>query len=146
MHMENRFLIGKTNNVLIQLFRYLWVGGVAFIVDYGCLFLLTEYVHVSYLISAAVAFVLGLTVNYLLSTLWVFPDSRLNNKMAEFTVFASIGLVGLLLNEVIMFVCCEVLNIHYMISKLCSTGIVFFWNFFARKIILFTKTKNNTGI
>jgi putative flippase GtrA len=122
------------------------VGGFAFIVDYGTLYILKEYVGINYLLSAAIAFILGLAVNYLLSTLWVFPDSRLNNKMAEFIVFASIGLVGLLINEVIMYICCEVLTIHYMISKLCSTGIVFFWNFFARKIILFTKTKNNTGI
>lgn len=138
--MEIRILTGKTNNVLIQLFRYLWVGGIAFIVDYGSLFLLTEYIRLNYLISAAVAFVLGLTVNYMLSITWVFPGSRLNNKMAEFMVFASIGFVGLLLNEVIMYLCCEIMNIHYMISKLCSTGIVFFWNFFGRKLILFSKT------
>lgn len=138
--MEIRILTGKTNNVLIQLFRYLWVGGIAFIVDYGSLFLLTEYIRLNYLISAAVAFVLGLTVNYMLSITWVFSGSRLNNKMAEFMVFASIGFVGLLLNEVIMYLCCEIMNIHYMISKLCSTGIVFFWNFFGRKLILFSKT------
>lgn len=141
-----KVLRGEADNTLVQLFRYVWVGGFAFIVDYGSLYILKEYVGFNYLLSAAIAFILGLAVNYLLSTLWVFPDSRLSNKMAEFTVFASIGLVGLLLNEVIMYLCCEVLNIHYMISKLCSTGIVFFWNFFARKIILFTKTKNNTGI
>ena len=139
--MDIRILTGNTNNVLIQLFRYLWVGGIAFIMDYGSLFLLTEYAHFSYLLSAAIAFVLGLTVNYLLSIIWVFSDSRLNNRMAEFMVFAFIGFVGLLLNEVIMYFCCEILNIHYMVSKLCSTGIVFFWNFFGRKLILFSKTK-----
>ena len=139
--MDNNFLTGKTNNILIQLFRYLWVGGVAFIMDYGCLFFLTEHAHLDYLISAAVAFILGLIVNYLLSISWVFSNSRLNNKMAEFIVFASIGLVGLIINEAIMYLCCEVLNIHYMISKLCSTGVVFFWNFFGRKLILFTKSK-----
>ena len=139
-------IVGKANNVKIQLFRYLWVGGFAFVVDYGCLFLLTEIFELYYLVSAAIAFILGLAVNYLLSTLWVFPDSRLNNRMIEFMGFASIGLIGLLLNEIIIYLCSEVLCFYYMISKLISTGIVFFWNFFARKIILFTKTKNNTGI
>ena len=141
-----QFFKGEANNTLVQLFRYVWVGGFAFIVDFGSLYLLREYVGINYLLSAAIAFILGLVANYLLSTLWVFPASRLNDKTAEFTIFAYIGLVGLLFNEVIMYLCCEVFKIHYMISKLCSTGIVFFWNFFARKIILFTKTKNNTGI
>ena len=139
-------LKGEANNTIVQLFRYIWVGGFAFIIDYGSLYVIKEYVGINYLLSAAIAFILGLSVNYILSTLWVFSDSRLKNKMAEFVVFASIGLVGLLLNEVIMYLCCDVFNLYYMISKLCSTGIVFFWNFFARKIILFTKTKNTTLI
>lgn len=142
--MKGNYLIGKTNSVKIQLFRYLWVGGLAFIVDYGCLFLFTDIFSIDYLVSAAIAFLLGLIVNYLLSTIWVFNDSRLNNKMAEFAVFTSIGLVGLFLNEVVIYLFCEIIGLHYMISKLCSTAIVFFWNFFARKIILFTKTKKNT--
>ncbi len=140
------FLIGRSNILIVQLFRYLWVGGLAFVVDYGSLFLLTDKFAVYYLVSAAIAFILGLAINYLFSTIWVFPDSRLNNRLLEFVVFASIGLFGLLLNEFVMYLCCEVLDIHYMISKLYSTGIVFFWNFFARKIILFTKTKDITGI
>ena len=132
---------GNPNNTFVQLFRYVLVGGLAFVIDYGSLFVLTEYFGVNYLLSAAIAFVLGLMVNYLLSTIWVFTESRLNNKMAEFSVFAFIGLVGLVLNEVIMYICSDILNIHYMVSKLCSTGIVFFWNFFGRKYILFTKQK-----
>ena len=134
-------LKGGSDNTFVQLFRYVLVGGLAFVIDYGSLFVLTESFGVNYLLSAAIAFILGLLVNYLLSTIWVFADSRLNNKMAEFTVFAVIGLVGLVLNEVIMYICSDILNIHYIFSKLCSTGMVFFWNFFGRKFILFTKTK-----
>ena len=141
MSMKGHYILGKANSMKIQLFRYLLVGGVAFVVDYGCLFILTDKFAVDYLVSAAIAFLFGLIVNYLLSTLWVFLDSRLNNKLAEFAVFATIGLVGLLLNEVVIYLFCEIVGLHYMISKLCSTIIVFFWNFFARRIILFTKTK-----
>jgi len=34
---------GKTDKTLIQLFRYTFVGGLAFLVDFGMLFILTEY-------------------------------------------------------------------------------------------------------
>ncbi len=132
-------LKGETGSTQVQLFRYLWVGGFAFIIDYGSLFVLTEFFYVDYLLSAAISFILGLVVNYILSTMWVFSESRLNNKWAEFIGFATIGIVGLLLNEIIMYICCEIFGIYYMFSKLCSTGVVFFWNFFARKIALFTK-------
>ena len=129
---------GKTANTLVQLFRYLWVGGISFIIDYTSLFIFTEYLHINYLISAVIAFILGLTTNSQLSTIWVFNNSRLNNKLSEFTIFSIIGIIGLGLNEIIIYVCSEFLNLYYMISKLISTAVVFFWNFLGRKYILFT--------
>lgn len=132
------FFKGKTTNTLVQLFRYLWVGGLSFIIDYISLFILTEYLNINYLISAAIAFILGLTTNYQLSTIWVFSNSRLNNKFTEFTIFSIIGIIGLGLNEIIIYICSEYLHLYYMISKLISTAVVFFWNFMGRKYILFT--------
>lgn len=129
---------GNTSNTIIQLFRYVWVGGISFIIDYISLFIFTEYLHINYLISAAIAFILGLITNYQLSTIWVFNNSRLNNKFTEFTIFSIIGIIGLGLNEIIIYICSEFLNLYYMISKLISTVVVFFWNFLGRKYILFT--------
>ena len=138
METNIHYFKGKTENTFVQLFRYVWVGGVSFFIDYISLFIFTEYLHINYLISAAFAFILGLTTNYLLSTIWVFNNSRLNNKFTEFTIFSIIGIIGLGLNEIIIYICSEFLNLYYMISKLVSTVVVFFWNFGGRKYILFT--------
>jgi hypothetical protein len=48
-----RLFIDKTDSTLIQLFRYTFVGGIAFLVDFGSLYALTEYARVHYLVSAA---------------------------------------------------------------------------------------------
>lgn len=125
------------NKLLSQLLRYGVVGGIAFLVDYGSLWALTEWVGLHYMLSAAIAFVLGLACNYVLSTLWVFGESRIRNPWAEFLAFAVIGVVGLGLNELIMYLCQGVLGIHYMLGKIISTVIVFFWNFLARRFLLF---------
>ena len=131
--------VAPTNNWMLQLFRYGFVGGVAFAVDYGTLFVLTHYAGVPYLWSAAIAFILGLVTNYLISISWVFQHSGKMNVWQEFTFFAIIGIIGLGLNELIMYVGTDMIHLHYMISKLISTAIVFFWNFFARKFIIFNK-------
>lgn len=138
MTTKGNIIKGETTNTLIQLFRYLWVGGISFVIDYISLFIFTEYLHINYLISAAIAFILGLTTNYLLSTIWVFNNSRLKNKLTEFIIFSIIGIIGLGLNEIIIYICSELLNLYYMMSKLISTAVVFFWNFLGRKYILFT--------
>lgn len=129
--------VEPTTNIWLQLLRYGFVGGVAFVADYGTLFGLTHYAHVHYLTSAAVAFIIGLTVNYLLSISWVFNKNRSAKPWVEFMVFTLIGVVGIGLNEAIMYVATDLLTLHYMFSKLISTALVFCWNFFARKLIIF---------
>lgn len=125
---------------MVQLFRYLFVGGLAFVVDYGLLFVLTEYAGLHYLASATIAFIAGLTVNYFLSTSWIFRSGAvIKNKVGEFVVFALIGVVGLVLTNVLLFLFTDVCGIHYMVSKLITTALVMLWNFFGRKLILFNE-------
>jgi putative flippase GtrA len=133
----HKLFTGKASGLALQLFRYFFVGGAAFLVDYGSLWLLTDVCGLHYLLSAAIAFILGLICNYVLSTAWVFDNNKLKNRWMEFAVFALIGIIGLGLNELIMYVGTDVLHMHYMLSKLVSTALVFFWNFFARKFVLF---------
>ena len=127
----------QTDRTKIQLFRYIFVGGIAFAVDFISLFVLTNYLGIYYLISAAIAFILGLFLNYFLSVKWVFKRRSVENRTFEFGVFAFIGIVGLGLNEVFIWFFTQDLQIYYLISKILASIIILFWNFFARKFILF---------
>jgi putative flippase GtrA len=133
----NRILKQETERTIIQLFRYVFVGGAAFIVDFGSLFVLTDFFGVYYLVSAAIAFILGLIVNYMLSISWVFNNRKLDSSTLEFGVFSLIGIVGLGLNEVFIWFFTAEVGFYYLISKIISAIIVLFWNFFARKYVLF---------
>lgn len=141
MQLYNTLIKDKTNNTFLQLFRYTFVGGFAFLVDFGTLYSLTEYFHIYYLVSAGIAFIFGLIINYFLSVKWVFNSRAMENRMFEFMLFAIIGIIGLLLNELLLWILTDILVIYYLISKLITTFLVYFWNFFARKVILFNKHK-----
>ena len=52
-------------------------------------------------------------------------------------VFCAISVVGLLLTELLMFLFTSHLHVYFMVSKLISSILVFFWNFLARKFILY---------
>ena len=131
--------ICNSQSTIYQLIRYTFVGGIAFVADYGLLYFFTEYVGFPYLFSAAISFVVGLAVNYTLCNVIVFTTHKLQNKLLEFAIFAVIGIIGLGINEFVLLACTEWAGLHYMLSKLVSTIIVFFWNFFARKFTLFVK-------
>ena len=126
-----------TEKTFIQLFRYTFVGGAAFLVDIGSLYILTSFVGIYYLISAAIAFILGLIANYIMSISWVFNNRTLNSAKLEFGVFALIGVVGLGFNEVLIWFFTEDIHIFYLISKVMAAILILFWNFFARKFTLF---------
>ncbi|SDB12270.1 Putative flippase GtrA (transmembrane translocase of bactoprenol-linked glucose) [Ruminococcaceae bacterium FB2012] len=145
---------GETDNTFIQFFRYLFVGGFAFVVDYGTLMLLVEVFGFNAKLAAVVAFILGLIVNYILSTLWIFKNSKIGNRLAEFAAFAVIGVIGLGINELIIWLFDDVIaprkpldfipeDKYYLIGKLVSTAVVFIWNFAARKFIIFNKNSTS---
>ena len=127
----------NTNNTLIQLFRYTFVGGAAFIVDFFSLFIFTEFLNLYYLISATIAFFIGLVTNYILSIVWVFHIRAFSSKSLEFGIFALIGITGLLLNILFIWFFTEQVHLYYLLSKIISAVFVYLWNFFARKNILF---------
>jgi len=127
----------QTDKTKIQLFRYIFVGGAAFLVDFSSLFVLTEIFGIFYLVSAAIAFILGLFVNYFLSVNWVFNSRKLEKRRFEFGVFAIIGIVGLGLNEFLIWFFTQDIQIYYLFSKIFAAIIILFWNFFARKFTLF---------
>jgi putative flippase GtrA len=130
---------GKTDNTLYQLIRYTFVGGLAFLVDFGTLYALTEFLGLHYLISAGIAFVLGLLTNYLISIKWVFTTRNIRNRKLEFLIFTIIGFVGLGLNELFLWNFTGILGFYYLLSKILTAILVYLWNFFARKVVLFRK-------
>jgi putative flippase GtrA len=132
-------LKSKTDNLFVQIFRYTFVGGLAFIVDFSLLYLLTDLFKIHYLVSAGISFIFGLLVNYLLSILWVFNSRKIKNVMNEFIFFTLIGLFGLGITEVLLWMLTDLFALYYLISKIITTIIVYFWNFFARKYLLFNK-------
>ncbi len=147
----------KTNNSLIQFLRSLVVGAVATVVDMGVLALFVEAFNVSVLISTAIGFIAGLIVNFFISSVWVFEKSQvIKNKTAEFLVFSFIGVIGLIINEVIViFFDSHISDFmvfgefipkdkYYLIGKLVATVVAFVWNFCARKLLIY-RTRKSEG-
>jgi putative flippase GtrA len=127
----------KTQNTYIQFIRYGAVGTVGFIIDFAVLFALTEWINFHYLVSSALSFSVALSATYFLSVAWVFHESKLHNKMHEFWIFLLIGIIGLIINQIFMWTFTEHIGFHYLLSKTVSAILLYGWNFFARKKILF---------
>lgn len=117
--------------------RYFVAGSLAFGSDFLVLVALTEQGGVNYLVSNLFGFCCGLLVSYLLCIRWVFARRRLAVPAQEFAVFALLALVGLVLNEGVLWASVELAGQHYVLAKVVATGAVFVVNFLMKKIVLF---------
>lgn len=120
--------------LLGQIIKFGIVGGIAFVIDYTLLYVLTEFVGLSSLISAAISFIVSVTVNYIASIKWVFTVNHKQTKKDVF-IFFFLSTIGLGINELIIYIGNE-MGIYYMISKLFATAVVMIYNFITRKIFV----------
>jgi putative flippase GtrA len=87
--------------------------------------------------QAAFSFLAGTTLSYVLSVAWVFDTRRFASKAVECGLFVLEGVVGLGLNEGLLWLFTEPLGLHYLVSKVLAATLIFGWNFGARKLLLF---------
>lgn len=146
-----QLLIHKNNSLFVQFFRSIFVGGFASVVDLAVFYVLAIMLYLHPNLATTISFIFGLLTNYYLSQIWVFhytPQSRTKS----FTLFTVIALVGLGLNNLLLYI---MINYHIlkdlfkidngdtitMLAKIIATFIVFVWNFSARKYFIFRESK-----
>ena len=119
---------------LAEIVRFLLVGGGCFVLDYGLLFVLTEFYDFPYLISSAISFTVSLIVNYLLCVTVVFHAK--NQSASKTFWFVVTSLAGLLVNQFCMWFFVEIAGLWYMIAKIGAAAVVTIWNYFTKRLVL----------
>ena len=119
-----------------QIVRFGIVGVIAFVIDYAVLLVLTEVAGIHYLISSAVAFLVSVIFNYILSITFVFETDKSKSKGAQFSLFAVMSAGGLGINQLMMWLLSDIMFIPYQLSKFLATAVVMVYNFVTRKLFL----------
>jgi len=116
--------------------RYFLASLAALALDVAVLHVMAAWTH--YLLAASLGFVAGACAIYLLSTRWVFRRRKLAGKApVEFSAFIAIGLAGLALNDLIIYVAVDRFALALLAAKLIAAGASFLFNYTARKLALF---------
>jgi putative flippase GtrA len=130
-------------NTLTQFFKYLLVGGLSALLDTSCLYVLYTYFGLDPLLAGAIGFLIGVVSNYIMSIIWVFESS--GNVKTEFTLFAIIGIGGLLWTELILWILIDITHVPVMASKLVALALVLIWNFGMRKKFVFSSMPHSSN-
>jgi putative flippase GtrA len=117
--------------------RYAAASAVALGVDYGLLLLLTRYAGWDYRLAGTASFLGGASVAYALSVRFVFSAHRLHSRRLEFTWFVALGLVGVAINLLVLYVTVGRLGVDLVLAKAMAACCTFFANFTLRRQLLF---------
>ena len=121
-----------------EVVRYGLISVVALAVDMSLLALLTQVLHIHYLVAATCSFLSGGVVAYLLSVRFVFRYHRLQLRMMEGVAFVALGVAGLVVNTVVLGALVGHAGLHLMAGKAVAATATFGVNFLLRKFALFT--------
>ena len=125
-----------------QFISYFGVGGAAALVEWVAFYLFASVLRIQYLLATALAFILSTTANWFLGRVFTFKDSAYKDKkVREITLVFAVSAIGLLFNMGLMYLFVTVLkmdtDILKVVSKVLASGIVFVWNYLARKCFIY---------
>lgn len=131
----NNLVMCFNKKLFKQIYRFLIIGIIAFIIDYLVLIFSKEVINLNIYLSTFIAFVVSVIFNYILSVKWVFNVKTKKSKK-NFIFFIFFSIIGLIITEVIMFIGVTLIEFYYLIVKLFATVIVMVYNFITRKLFL----------
>ena len=108
--------------------RYAGFGGFTFAFDLILLFVFTDVFGWNYALSAAVAFLFAVSINYLVVRNLVFPGS--NRRISQtYPTFIAIALVGMSIVTGLIIIFVEYFGWHYLMARIVIAAIVGIWNY-----------------
>ena len=128
--------------VFRELVRYALVSVAALALDATLLKALVSLVGWHYLPASVVSFLSGAILAYALSVKYVFSLRSSTSRTWEFMCFVVLGVVGLLVNSLILSLSISVSGLSLMTAKLIAAGFTFATNFALRRQLLFSQARN----
>jgi putative flippase GtrA len=121
---------------LLKFLKFCAVGFSGMLIDFGLTWTLKEKVRINQYIANSCGFMLAVVSNYVWNRLWTF-GSHNDRITTEFLSFLIISLIGVGINNLILWALTDRFRLHFYFSKLCAIGVVTLWNFSMNLLVTF---------
>jgi putative flippase GtrA len=168
--MTQLITLAKTNRKEFKRFtKFLVVGSIGFIVDFGVFNLLFRGLSILAVVAQAISFTCAAISNFTWNRFWTYPESRSKPILLQFGQFFILNLIGVLVRSVVFGLLSAPMiglvtsmqtgpfagligfatnSLHMTIEQLGYNGalaiavvVVLFWNFFANRFITYSDVK-----
>lgn len=125
-----------TRTFLLKFFKFAIVGFTGVFVDFGITYVCKEWLRIHKYFANSIGFTVAASSNYILNRVWTFKSQDPNIAL-EYGEFLLISLIGLGINNFILWIIHERLRQNFYLSKLFAIGVVTIWNFLANYYFTF---------
>ena len=109
----------------IQFLQFSGVGVVGTLVHYSILVTLVHGLGAGAIEATSLGFIGGALTNYLLNYRYTFTSNKSHQE--AMTKFFVVAFIGMLFNAVIMGICIDLLQLHYLLAQVIATSVVLSW-------------------
>jgi putative flippase GtrA len=113
---------------ILKFLKFCTVGFSGMVIDFGTTWLLKEKFKINKYIANSCGFILAASSNFILNRIWTFDNHR-PQIVYQYFSFVGIAVIGLLLNNLIVYIFADKMKWNFYFSKFVAVGIVTLWNF-----------------
>ena len=117
-------------SILFKFIKFGLVGLSGIFVDFGITYLAKEKLKIHKYVANSLGFTLAATSNYFLNRIWTFKSTD-PEIIIQYLKFIIISVIGLIINNLIIWLLHDKKGMNFYISKVVATIIVVIWNFLA---------------
>lgn len=128
-------IIGKLYHKFRELILYGIIGCASSSLDFLVYTVLVTNVGLFYIVANCISVVVGISTSFVLNRKYNFKVKDKAGK--RFMIFLSVGLCGLLMSNLILYTCIEIMKVNELVSKVMSIVLVVFFQFILNKYITF---------
>ena len=121
-----------------QFMKYLLMGGLATAADWGSFFILNQVCGFYYRGSLVASFLAGSFSNFALNKRFTFHDQT-RRLLAQLSIYGVLIIVSFTCSYLLMSLQVDLLLVHPMIARMCTTGIMLVANFALNKFVTFNR-------
>lgn len=119
-----------------QFIKFCIVGSTGALIHLGLLYILTEFFHIWYIFSAAVAFMVAVANNFMWNKYWTFKD-KTPEIPRQFILYTVVNIISLGINLSVLYILTEYVGMWYMTAQVVAILVALSNNYLGNKKFTF---------
>lgn len=125
-----------------RVLKFIVAGGTGAVVNLSILFCLTDLLHVYYLLSSVVSFIVSVGVSFVLQKYWAFRDRTENAEKTRAVTYLVMQISNLGINTLLLYISVSIFGFWYLAAQVVISLLIAVSTYQVNRMLIF----RNSGL